>query len=373
MIQKSVTEIVREINNYSGFEYVWPAGTYHVGEAPDLFVNLMGIDGPLHVSAYGVTLIGDQWGPHPVIKMSDCRNVQLSGISVDYPERAVRTLDDFANTSGDKIIPVDSLETLRIRRGFHQWFPDFVADGPTVCVPRKSNSIIVEDCNSCVFTDVTVDGSPNMSIAENGGGYNRYERLAIRNGNADGFHSADAVGGPVLHSCLIDNCGDDSFNRYQRLSHGLASAGNTLIVAEHFRKKAVSGAQAFLWETNDVGSMDPRRLRFVASAIVEDVTEIRETQHSLPGLIIGEVWTRKLTLSDEIPELQESGTGFVPTYVSYRLPGDARAELESCRFTNNWNRGVVGRHVNPDDCQVNNYGLTRDVGPALRFNEGPII
>ncbi|MBE6904381.1 MAG: hypothetical protein E7480_07215, partial [Ruminococcaceae bacterium] len=111
---------------------------------------------------------------------------------------------------------------------------------------RGPGTIIVTNCDTTSFIDVSVYSSPGFALNESSGEGNMYlknfsivpgpkpegataERL--RSANGDGTHFGNVRKGPTFDNCRITHCGDDCINIQGFFFHVLRVNGNELIVS----------------------------------------------------------------------------------------------------------------------------------------------
>jgi len=204
------------------------------------------------------------------LKLSQCRDVTLRGLTIDYDppaysqgeivakDDAAKTMDIridpgfplpdaswtaqqgkikavFYNQQG-QMIPVrmdwiasltplgDEVYRVGFRFGWHVNYDSNVRLGDRLTLPDRSmrHAVTLDACERVTLEDVTIYASPHMALVEGWGpGGNVYRRVKVirRPGtqrllacNADVFHSIQNERGPTIEDCEFSHAGDDLIN-----------------------------------------------------------------------------------------------------------------------------------------------------------------
>lgn len=307
-------------------EFTVPHGDYRFGVAGPKNLELTGATN-LHVNAAGATFWLEPRQRVDAIRIRNCKNVRLTGLTVDYDPAAyaqgeITAIDPKAKTVDIRIdtgfplpdagwtakdgsikaiffdpagqmreVRMDWIKSLEPRGGRefrvtfkNDWMFVYNSDirvGDRLCLPDRSMrmAVMVENSESVTLEDVTIYASPHIALAEVGGkGGHVYRRCKVirRPGtqrlmacNADVFRSIQAVRGPTIEGCEFAHAGDDLINIHGFFFLVLEQKSPTqVVIVQHFGRGFDAGSELEFFDWNNLAPL--------GGAKVKALTEIKD-------------------------------------------------------------------------------------------------
>ena len=273
---QSFTEADKQAQRDAGSALVRDIRTAYESGAPEITVadgyyrlyNPISLEGAENFEIKGkdVNIIMEKTGL--ALSMSDCRNVKVSGLKIDYDPLSFtqgvvtyvdRQAKKFAikidngypepnagwawnrvipyEATGNIILPVQHNDRITqaeplgnkeylISMSGDSFFADTVPLEPgcmIVIANRKNDGAVrLSETQNCTLENVAVYSSPGFAVTDSGGyGDNKFINLKITarpdtnrrlSSSADGFHTFNKVKGPTLDNCEISHVEDDIMN-----------------------------------------------------------------------------------------------------------------------------------------------------------------
>ena len=308
-------------------EFVIPPGDYRFGAPGPKNLELVGATN-LHVNAAGATFWCEPRQRVDALAVRNCKDVRLSGLTIDYDPAAyaqgeITAIDSTAKTLDMRIdagfpvpdaswtaqdgsikaiffdpqgqmreVRMDWIKSLEPRGGRefrvvfkHGWIFTYHSDihvGDRLCLPDRSMrmAVTVDNSESVTLEDVTIYASPHMAVVETGGkGGHVYRRCKVirRPGtqrlmacNADVFHSIQVERGPTIEECEFAHAGDDLINIHGYFGLVLEQKSPTqAVILQNFGRGFAAGSELEFFDWNNLAPQ--------GRAKVKALTEIQDS------------------------------------------------------------------------------------------------